>query len=192
MLTFYNCCFTHKVDGTDEAKGTLYLNLEGKGKASFDSACFDTTRKDRAMSIKGIEATFDHEDIMFGNCVCDVFLPTFTGETLITVTSSGDDSANTVDPGLITGIFFGLLILIIILALLILFLLWRCRRHHKSSTEECPPPEEPEETITSINEGLEEGIDGATNDNPLFAVELSTNDVFNNEFEEKSFFLKDN
>ena len=199
QVEFYNCCFTHNAESPDEpTDGALYVKLEGSGKASFSSACFDTT-KERSVVVTGIEATFDHEELMFGDCSCAVFdFPSITVESLVTEepvvpAPTRDDSSTTVSAGLITGVFFGLLILIIILALLILFLLWRRRRREKSTTEALPPPEEPEETITSINEGIEgDAIDGATNDNPLFAVELPTNDFFNNDFEEKSFFLKDN
>ena len=196
QVEFYNCCFTHNDEAGDPTGGALYVKLEGSGKASFNSACFDTT-KENAIAATGIEVTFDHEDIMFGSCQCDVFdFPSISVESLVTeepIMPTRDESSTTVSAGLITGVFFGLLILIIILALLILFLLWRRRRKEKSTTEGMPPPEEQEETITSLNEGIDaDGVDGATNDNPLFAVELSTNNIFNNEFEEKSFFMKDN
>ena len=198
-LLFFNCCFTHEPDVGEPLEGAIYLKLEGHGQARFDSACFDTT-KDRSMeynkNIK-LEIEGDQESIMFGACTCTIFIPLPTPEPLTEEPDlpipTRDESSTTIGTGIITGIIFGLLILIIILVLLILFLLFRRRRKEKSSTEEAPPPEEPEETITSLTGGLDaDGIDGATNDNPLFAVELSTNDVFNNEFEEKSFFLKDN
>ena len=199
-LLFFNCCFTHESDLDEPPEGALYLKLEGHGKARFDSACFDTT-KDRSMeyntNIK-LEIADDQESIMFGNCTCSIFIPLPTPEPLTeeepdVPIPTREESSTTINTGIITGIIFGLLILIIILVLLILFLLFRRRRKEKSTTEGMPPPEEPEETITSLHEGIDaDGMDGATNDNPLFAAELSTNDIFNNEFEETSFFVKDN
>ena len=50
-----------------------------------------------------------------------------------------------------------------------------------------PPEEEPEETVTLTESG--DAFDGATNDNPLFAHDLSTQDIFGNQFEEQSNFL---
>ena len=93
--------------------------------------------------------------------------------------------------GLITGIVFGLLIIIILLVLIILFLLWRRNRKESSSTEAPPQEDQPEETMTAeAIDAADDGFEGQTNDNPLFATELTTNDVFTNEFEEKgSFFM---
>ena len=196
-LLFYNCCFTHDLAPGQDLVDTLYLQLTGYGQVTFDSSvCFDVSEKTAAYTAEQHITVSIPDDIIFDSCECNVVLPDLTYETVITdapyVPPTRDDGAKQVNVGLITGTFFGLLILIILLALIILFLLWR-RRRKDSSTEAPPPEEQPEETITAISGSLEgEEFDGNTNDNPLFATELTTNDVFANGFEEKgSFFLND-
>lgn len=193
-LVFYNCCFTHAA--TDlESTVPLYMDLTGHGNAKFESACFDVA-KNLAMKIaQGIKPTFDREEIMFGDCECTIFLPPETFESLVPeestpvpVPTRTEEGAKKVDVGLITGTFFGILLLLAILILLILFLLWRRKRKYETTTEQQPPvEEEPEETVTLTESG--DAFDGATNDNPLFAHDLSTQDIFGNQFEEQTSFL---
>ena len=191
-LVFYNCCFTHAA--TDlESTVPLYMDLTGHGNAKFESACFDVA-KNLAMKVaQGIKPTFDREEIMFGDCECTIFLPPETFESLVPeestpvpVPTRTEEGAKKADVGLITGTFFGILLLLLLLILLILFLLWRRKRNQESTTEP-PPEEEPEETVTLTESG--DAFDGATNDNPLFAHDLSTQDIFGNQFEEQSNFL---
>lgn len=192
-LRFYNCCFTHDTNDLEGANAAMYLSVTGQGTVTFESACFDMTKEDEAIYIApGIKVTYDNREHMFGKCECDVFLPVESFESLLpdpdTPAPTKPDDARKVDVALITGTFFGILLLIVLLILLILFLLWRRKKNQaKSSTTEPPIDENPEETI-SVTE-TEPGFDGATNDNPLFAAELATNDIFANEFEEKRDFL---
>ena len=193
-LLFYNCCFTHDIAEGQDSTGALYLQLSGNGNVTFgQGVCFDVSDKATAYSADRNINVDGYDERLFGDCQCNVVLPEPTYETVITdapyVPPSGDDGAKTANVGLITGVFFGLLILIILLALIILFLLWR-RRRKEGSTEPPPQEEQPEETITTISGIDGDDFDGNTNDNPLFATELSTNDVFSNGFEEKgSFFM---
>lgn len=193
-LVFYNCCFTHVA--TDlESTVPLYMDLEGHGNAKFESACFDVAKNLAMRVAQGIKPIFDREEIMFGDCECTIFLPPETFESLVPeettpppVPTRTEEGAKKADVGLITGTFFGILLLLAILILLILFLLWRRKRKQESTTEPPPPVEdEPEETVTLTESG--DAFDGATNDNPLFAHDLSTQDIFGNQFEEQSNFL---
>ena len=191
-LRFYNCCFTHSTNDLEGANSAMYLSLTGSSTVTFESACFDMTKEDEAIYLApGIKVTYDNREHMFGNCECDVFLPVDTFESLLpdpdTPAPTKPDDAKKVDVGLITGTFFGILLLLILLILLILFLLWRRKKNQVKSSTEPPIDDNPEETI-SVTE-TEPGFDGATNDNPLFAAELATNDIFANEFEENRDFL---
>ena len=201
-LDFYNCCFSHDFAGATDYTGPLYLDLTGYGTVTFkQGVCFDVSRQEEALKHeKSVTVKLDSGvENVYGDCQCNVYISEPSHESLVTDPPTPPptpvpEAAKTVSVGLITGVFFGLLILIILLALLILFLLWRRRREKSSTEEEAPRDEVPEETITSLNEpneGIEDGFDGHTNDNPLFATELTTNDVFNNEFEEKGSFFMD-
>lgn len=191
-LRFYNCCFTHDTNNVDGANSAMYLSLTGNGAVTFESACFDMSKEDEAIYIApGIKVDYDDREHMFGQCECDIFLPYESFESLMpdpdTPAPTKPDDAKKVDVGLITGTFFGILLLLVIIILLILFLLWRRKKNQMKSSTEPPIDENPEETI-SVTE-TEPGFDGATNDNPLFAAELATNDIFANEFEEQRDFL---
>ena len=184
---FYNCCFEHNFVQKPTASA-IYLALEGKGVARFENTCFDSTQEDGIENSAEVSLITDSEH-MFGNCLCNISGPVHTIEPLTDEPSSptDDDSNGGIPAGVLTGIIFGLLILIIILVILILFFLWRRRRTEKSSTdEEVAPVDAPEETITTIDDSVHATLDGATNDNPLFAEDVSVG-VFDEQFEEKSF-----
>ena len=200
-LDFYNCCFSHDIAGASDYEGPLYLDLTGYGTVTFKlGVCFDVSSQERALRKEdSVVVKLDSGvENVYGDCQCNVSISEPSHESLVTDPPTPPptpvpEAAKSVSVGLITGVFFGLLILIILLALLILFLLWRRRREKSSTEEEAPRDEVPEETITSLNdhEGVDDNFDAHTNDNPLFATELTTNDVFNNEFEEKGSFFMD-
>ena len=197
-ILFYNCCFSHDVAAND---GTLpfYLDLVDHGSVRFQAGvCFDVPQGQAIQQSGGFKIIYDDgtNTSIFGDCQCNVQLDDETYDSLVTEPPSDsetttDDGGKQVNVGLITGIVFGLLIIIILLVLIILFLLWRRNRKESSSTEAPPQEDQPEETMTAeAIDAADDGFEGQTNDNPLFATELTTNDVFTNEFEEKgSFFM---
>ena len=198
-LQFYNCCFFKKeIEVYDMNHTAIYLELNGTSKVTFESTCFDLNKTYSVSFSDEIEgnATYDREDLMWGNCKCEIFgpLPTEEIESLVPedtihfsptaplnwITGEGQQGpgGRPVDPGLIAGIVVGLLLLLLLLILLILLFLW-CRR--KKSSSESEKESEDEETLS------EQALPPVplVTEPPLWAKEVTDNTVYAENFEEE-------
>ena len=198
QILFQKCCFGHY--GEDYSSGILYI--EAGNNLKMTDCCFDELEESCVTPTGTGGGTFT-------GCKCEtpvepptpLPVPTPTATPWVTPTETTTDtdpgpnpSGGITDPddpdgskqggsdlgGILAGVIITLLIIVVLILLILYFLVWKKRKYQSDTTNK--DPEQSEETIsTQTNDDGTE--DWETNQNPLFATELSRRE-FVNDFEE--------